>query len=151
MKAVLMTSIALALVSANALAQEKTPEPLREEKNHIFSIDGIQQKNYRKLVASGTTTKITWFGDANPDCTSKDFTIRITKQPEHGKLDITRAQDYLAWPKESIRFKCNQHKLETQQIKYKSEDKYIGKDEAELLVLWDGGYAWEVRFDIDVR
>jgi hypothetical protein len=44
------------LLSSSVLAAEqpeKTPEQLKQEENHIFNIDGVQQKTYRKLVASG--------------------------------------------------------------------------------------------------
>lgn len=134
-----------------AFAAEKTQEQIDQEANRIFGIDGVQQKTFHKLVASGTTTKVAWFGDINPDCTSKNSTVRITKQPEHGTIEAVQNQDYLAWPKDTFRYKCGQHKVQVHQIKYKSADKYTGKDEADVLVLWDGGYAWEVHLDIDVR
>jgi hypothetical protein len=37
------------------------------------------------------------------------------------------------------------------QVNYKSAEKYVGSDELELLVLFPAGFAWEVRYNIDVR
>jgi hypothetical protein len=37
------------------------------------------------------------------------------------------------------------------QVNYKSAEKYVGSDELELLVLFPNGFAWKVRYNIDVR
>jgi hypothetical protein len=34
---------------------------------------------------------------------------------------------------------------------YKSAEKYVGSDGLELLVLFPNGFAWEIRYNIDVR
>jgi hypothetical protein len=70
MKKFALTALAIGLLSSTAFAAEKTQEQLQQEENRIFNIDGIQQKTFRKLVASGANTKVAWFGDVNPDCTT---------------------------------------------------------------------------------
>ncbi len=55
------------------------------------------------------------------------------------------------YPKENIRFKCNDHKVRGMQVHYKSAEKYVGSDELELLVLFPAGFAWEVHYDVEVR
>ena len=42
-------------------------------------------------------------------------------------------------------------KFEAMQVNYKSAEKYTGSDTLELLVLYPGGFAREVQFDINVR
>ena len=105
-----------------------------------------------RVVASGTNQRIGFFYAVNPDCSaSGDVNIRVTKQPEHGSTEITTAINFSFYPKEHIRSKCNDHKVRGLQVNYKSAEKYVGSDELELLVLFPGGFAWEVHYDISVR
>ena len=50
-----------------------------------------------------------------------------------------------------LRLGCNQHRVKGIQINYKSTGKYIGGDAVEALVLFPGGFAWEVQYKISVR
>ena len=136
----------------SAMAQEKTQEQLREERGIIWSHDGIRQEKYTKVALSGTKQRIGFFYFLNPDCSVKDgVTIRVTKQPEHGTVDTASATDYAYYRKENVRSKCNQHKVRGTEVKYKSAEKYVGDDEAELTVIFGDGFAWEVHYDIKVR
>jgi hypothetical protein len=56
-----------------------------------------------------------------------------------------------SYSKESLRSKCNQHKVKGMQVNYKSEEKYVGDDAVDLLILFPYGFAWELRIDISVR
>ena len=144
---------ALVLLPSFAVAQEKTQEQLREEQAVIFQHDGVQRHEYKRIVASGAKTRVGYWGSVNPDCSSKgDTVIRVTKEPEHGAVEVGKSTDYLQYPKENIRVKCNQHKVAITQIMYKSADKYLGKDTVDFLVLFpDSGMAWEVHYEIDVK
>jgi hypothetical protein len=77
--------------------------------------------------------------------------IRVTKQPEHGSVETTTDINFPAYPKEHVRFKCNDHQVRGIQVNYKSADKYVGDDTLDILVLWPVGTALEVRYNIDVR
>jgi hypothetical protein len=77
--------------------------------------------------------------------------IRVTKQPEHGTVETTPDINFPTYPKESNRYKCNEHKVKGIQLNYKSAEKYTGDDTLELLVLFPSGFAWEVHYDISVR
>ena len=76
---------------------------------------------------------------------------RVTKQLEHGSTETATAMNFPSYPKENIRSKCNEHKVKGMQVNYKSSEKYVGSDELELLVLFPGGFAWEIHYDISVR
>jgi hypothetical protein len=92
------------------------------------------------------------FASLNPDCTaSGDVTVRVTKQPEHGKVETVATTEYAHYPKENIRSKCNQHKVKGTLVNYKAAEKYTGNDEFDLLILYPGGLARELHFDISVR
>jgi hypothetical protein len=135
MKNLLLTVLAFGLISSSAFAQE-----------------GLDKKQFTRVVASGTNQRIAFFNAIHPDCTaSGDVNIRVTKQPEHGSVETTTATLFPGYPKENIRSKCNDHKVRGKQVNYKSAEKYVGEDALDLLVLFPGGFAWEVHFDVSVR
>jgi hypothetical protein len=45
----------------------------------------------------------------------------------------------------------DQHKVKGTLVNYKAAEKYTGKDEFDLLVLYPNGFAQEHHFDISVR
>jgi hypothetical protein len=135
MKNLLLTVMAFGLLSLSAFAQE-----------------GLEKKQFTRVVASGKNQRIGFYTHLNPDCTASGNTeIRITKQPEHGSTEITLAINFPSYPKEHVRFKCNEHKVRGWQLNYKSAEKYVGSDEFELLVLWPTGLGWEVHYEVSVR
>jgi hypothetical protein len=135
MKNLLLTVLAFGLLSSSAFAQE-----------------GLDKKQFTRVVASGTNQRIGFYTNLNPDCTaSGNVNIRVTKQPEHGSTEITPTINFPGYPKEHVRFKCNDHKVRGMLINYKSAEKYVGSDELQLLVLWPHGTGWEVHYNIDVR
>jgi hypothetical protein len=135
MKNLLLTVLAFGLLSSSAFAEE-----------------GLGKKQFSRVVASETNQRIGFFCAVNPDCTaSGNVNVRMTKKPEHGTVEITPTTHFPNFPKEEIRFKCNQHKVKGMQINYKSAEKYVGADAFELLVLFPAGAAWEVHYDVSVR
>jgi DNA invertase Pin-like site-specific DNA recombinase len=53
--------------------------------------------------------------------------------------------------KDSVRANCNDKKIRSLNVSYKSFGGYLGPDEFDLLVLWPSGRAWEAHFKIIVR
>jgi hypothetical protein len=140
MKGLLLTVSALALLSPCAFAEEQPKQ------------EGLVKKQFTRVVASGAKQRIGFFHAVHPDCTaSGDVTLRVTKQPEHGTVETAATTNYPTYPKENIRVKCNEHKVKGMQINYKSAEKYTGNDEFDLLVLFPGGMAWEIHYDVSVR
>jgi hypothetical protein len=76
---------------------------------------------------------------------------RRCSQPEHGTIEITTATNFPSYPKEHVRYKCNEHKVKGMQINYKAAEKYVGDDAFDLLVLFPNGFASEVHYDVSVR
>jgi hypothetical protein len=148
----LLTVCAFALLLPSAFAQDKSPEQLREERSHIFGVEGQDSQRINRVVASGPKQRIDFYAAVNPDCTATgDLNVRVTKQPEHGTVETVAMTDYAHWPKENIRSKCNQHKVKGTLVNYKAAEKYTGSDEFDLLVLFPHGVAWEIHYDIKVR
>jgi hypothetical protein len=152
MKKLLFTTLALGLLSLPAFAEDKTPEQLREEDSHIFFHDGMQQHKVTRTVVSGKEQRVWFNSHVHPDCSSAgEMVVRITKEPEHGKVSVASGKEYPGYPKESIRYKCNQHKVDVKKLLYKSEDKYTGDDAFQALIIFEDGYAWVVLIDLKVR
>jgi hypothetical protein len=135
MKNLLLTVLAFGLLLSSSFAQE-----------------GLEKKQFTRVVASGAKVRIGFYYWLNPDCTAMgDVKIRVNKQPEHGSVEITTTTNFPNYPKDNIRYKCNQHKVKGVQVNYKSAEKYVGDDAFDLLVLFSGGFAWEVHYDVSVR
>jgi hypothetical protein len=136
-------------LSANVVALESKCASKSTPSNPLTR---LEKKRFTRVVASGTNQRIGFFYAVNPDCSdSGDVNIRVTKQPEHGTVETVTSTNFPNYPKENIRSKCNDHKVRVMQVNYQSAEKYVGSDELELLVLFPGGFAWEVHFDVDVR
>src|SRR5262245_61387240 len=124
MKNLLLAVLAFGLCSSSAFAQE-----------------GLEKKQYTRVVGSGSNQRIGFYTALDPDCTSQGLvTIRVVKQPEHGAIEITPANSFPGYPKENIRAKCNDHKVRGMQINYRSAEKYVGSDVLDLLVLFPHGF-----------
>src|SRR5262249_31143047 len=139
-------------LSSSAFPQDKSPEQRREEGNRVLTTEGLRKEQATRVVASSKDQRIGFFTYLTPDCDSGgEVEIRITKKPEHGTAETTTATNFPNYPKENIRARCNEHKVRGVQINYESAEKYVGSDELELLVLFPGGFAWEIHYDISVR
>jgi hypothetical protein len=148
----LLTVCAFGLLSSSAFAEEKSLERLREERSHIFGIEGQDSETLTRVIASGAKQRIGFYASLNPDCTATgDINVRVTKQPEHGTVETIATTDYIHYPKENIRSKCNQHKVKGTLVNYKAAEKYTGNDEFDLLVLYPRGVASELHYNISVR
>jgi hypothetical protein len=97
MRKFLLTTLTFGLFLSPALAQEKTQEQLREEHARQFMRDGIEQHKYTRITPSGKDQRIYFVADQNPDCSfAGDITVRVTKQPEHGKVTAVIPKKTLA-------------------------------------------------------
>ena len=98
-------------------------------------------------MSSSLKHRIGFYFDLNPDCSAVgDINVRVTKQPEHGTVETVAATDYIRFPKENIRSKCNRHKVKGTLVNYKTAEKYTGKDEFDLLILLPRGIRSETSF-----
>jgi hypothetical protein len=141
MKTFLLGAVILGLLSLSVAAEDASPSPPEPEK-----------KQYSRFVPPGVKRKIGFFHSLNPDCTSTgDILARVVKAPQHGTVETPSASDFATYPKDNIRFKCNEHKVRGIQVIYKSDDKYVGDDEFEVLLLFASGNAWNLHYKIGVR
>ena len=151
MRKFLLTACAFGLLFSSALAQEKSLDELDRETARIWGAEGLQRLQFARTVPSGANQRIEFITALNPDCTSSgDVDVRVTKQPEHGKLDTTPTSYFPNYSKQSNRYKCTQHKVKGLLVNYKAE-KYVGEDAFDILIMYPGGFAREVHYEISVR
>jgi hypothetical protein len=99
-KFLLLTVCAFGLLLSSPLAQEKSLEQLREERSHIFGIEGQESQTINRVIASGAKQRIGFYVSLNPDCTATgDVNVRVTKQPEHGTVETVVATDFVHYSK----------------------------------------------------
>src|SRR5262249_21432175 len=111
--------------------------------------EGLESQTFTRVVASGAKQRIDVYDSLNPDCSATgDINVRVTKQTEHGTEETVAPTGYPHFPKENIRSKCSQYKDNGMMVNYKAAEKYTGNDEFDLLVLYPGGFARELHFDI---
>jgi hypothetical protein len=127
-------------------------DEIDKRNSRLFFQEGLHKESFDRVVISGTKTQIGFFHSLNPDCTSSGETIvRVTKQPEHGTTDITTINGFALYKKDNIRARCNEHKVKGPAIFYKSEDKYVGDDTIDFLVIFPKGFAWDLHVNVKVR
>jgi hypothetical protein len=112
----------------------------------------LQKLEFTRWVPTGTKRTIWFLYGANPDCSPWDLSeVRTTKSPEHGAVEIVPGETFAQFAKDSVRANCNDKKIRSLNVSYKSFGGYLGPDEFDLLVLWPSGRAWEAHFKIIVR
>ena len=81
---------------------------------------------------------------------ARNVALRLEQLAEPGQVICTADTERLF----KGRFQCTglgQHKIKGVQVNYKSADKYVGDDALDLLVLFPGGFAWELHYNVSVR
>jgi hypothetical protein len=110
MRKFLLAVCAFGLLLPSAFAEEKSLEQLDREGNRIWGTEGVQKYQFTRIVPSGANQRIEFITALNPDCTSSgDVNVRVTTQPEHGKVEITSTSHFPSYSKESNRYKCKAH------------------------------------------
>jgi hypothetical protein len=111
-----------------------------------------QAQRLTMTALSGKPLKLNFSNTTNPDCTSVGETVvRLTKEPQHGKVTISKASDFPGFPKKNVRFKCNKQRVAGTKTVYVSERGYTGSDSAEIEVIFPTGSTARRYYTIDVR
>jgi hypothetical protein len=105
-----------------------------------------------KTVVSGKRTMLGRFYDLNGDCSSAGKVIlRLMQQPRNGVAEIISEQSFTAYPKDDLRYKCNEKPVDAEKVFYKSNDSFKGKDQLIVEAFYPNGDYRKVTVNIDVR
>jgi hypothetical protein len=105
-----------------------------------------------KVVLADVKTYVAGYATLNPDCSPVGATtIRIRKQPRHGKVEVEEESGFVHYPPENVRAACNKRKVPMAKIFYTSDADYTGKDRVELEVFFPNGDARKLALTITVK
>ena len=79
------------------------------------------------------------------------MTVKIRKEPRHGKVEIEDENGFVEYPSSNMRFHCNKVQVPMKKIYYTAEDNYDGKDKIELETFSSRGYSRKVFVDVTVK
>lgn len=111
-----------------------------------------QQQQFSKTVLSSKLLILDWFAEVNPDCTNIKYPeIRITQQPQHGRVQIIKTTVFPNFPPSNVRHVCNTRRVPGVEIHYHSEKGFVGTDIVALEVFTAHGGSRSRRHTITVK
>jgi hypothetical protein len=107
---------------------------------------------FRRVAAADQKLLVGFFYDLNPDCSSIGYaTVRITEQPQHGKVTMENGTGFSTFPQNNIRYECNKRRSDGVVVSYVPEAGFTGADSLTVdVILPDGGF-YKRHYAIDVR
>ena len=106
----------------------------------------------QKVALAAVRTNVWGIVDLNPDCSlAGPTTVKIRKEPRHGKIEIEDENGFPGYPSNNPRFHCNKIQVPMTKIYYTGEDNYGGKDTIELEVFSSRGSSWKMLVNVTVK
>jgi hypothetical protein len=141
-----LVAIAMMAVPQSAAAQE-TPPPTPPA-----SIPDLRPVNLNRFVPTAEERSVIFYTSLFPDCSSKGPIVgRIIAKPAHGTLNFAQADSFPSYGSGSTLAACNNKKVPGLHINYKSEDGYVGEDQAGVLLIFPDGFASQLQILFLVR
>jgi hypothetical protein len=137
----LATSLAF-LVTGTALGAIKT-------KKEAATFSGKVQELRRSLF-SGNEARFAQFGWLRPDCSSITPDIRIVSPPKNGKVHFEQAQSVATASTSAVQKKCYGKPVDEIVVYYRSDEKFIGRDEFMIDVDSKLGQVFRYTFLVDI-
>jgi len=106
----------------------------------------------QRYVPSGGSVKLTFFCNINPDCSASGLpTVRITKQPEHGRVSVSQTRDFCYFQPSNPRNVCNNRRVSGVGVRYTAQRGYTGYDSVGAEVFFPSGSMRSGTYSINVR
>ena len=111
-----------------------------------------QAQHLTVVAISGKPLKLNFSNTTNPDCSAVGATaVRLTQAPAHGRVIISRARDFPAFPRQNLRSTCNRQRVAGTRTVYVSERGFVGFDSAAIEIIFASGSATRRSYTINVR
>jgi hypothetical protein len=105
-----------------------------------------------RFVPSAEERTIAFYSSLFPDCSSKGAIVgRILDKPGHGALSFVPTDSFPSYGTASTLAVCNNKKVPGINITYKSDDSYVGEDQASVLLIFPDGFASQLQILFLVR
>ena len=103
-------------------------------------------------VPVGTPRQLDAEYSVHEDCSSLgDVVVRITRQPEHGSVEVRSGEVHTNFPDSNPRHVCNARTVAGKQVWYIPAAGFAGDDHFALEAIYPSGGSREVNFAITVR
>jgi hypothetical protein len=107
---------------------------------------------FARTVPAGTTMRLDFAYNINPDCTSGGLTtIRVAQQPVHGDTRVQQARDFPRFPPVNVRFACNKTKVPGMALLYTPAPGFTGSDYLAFETISTEGTDREFRVALTVK
>jgi hypothetical protein len=118
----------------------------------LLSASVTQAQSVTKAAISGKSIRLFFANTTNPDCNSAgDTTVRVTRAPEHGRLDIKKASDFPDSPRGNSRRACKKRRVAGLLALYALQPGFIGTDYVSVEMFFADGAFARRNFTINVR
>ena len=116
-------------------------------------VSSAAQAQQMSLTAiSGRPLKLNFSNATNPDCTNVgEVVVRLTREPEHGRVTIAKASDFPSFDKKNARHACNKKRVTGTRTEYVSGRGFTGADSAAIEIIFPTGATARRSYTINVR
>jgi hypothetical protein len=105
-----------------------------------------------RFVPSGDERLVAFYPTLFVDCSQRGPTVgRITSKPAHGALGLTQGDSFAFYNPNSSMAGCSNKKVNGLLVTYKSDDGYVGEDNASVLLIFADGSASQLDLLFLVR
>jgi Lipocalin-like domain len=105
-----------------------------------------------RFVPSGDERLVAFYPTLFVDCSQRGPTVgRITSKPAHGALGLTQGDSFAFYNPNSSMAGCSNKKVNGLFVTYKSDDGYVGEDNASVLLIFADGSASQLDLLFLVR
>jgi hypothetical protein len=108
--------------------------------------------HFSPTVPTGKKRLVGFAVSLNPDCSPVgEMDARVTKQPEHGTVEVEPGTGFSNYPENNQRHACNLKPSQGMRINYASKEDFIGKDTFDVEIL--GGVGSDViwKYTVTVK
>lgn len=118
----------------------------------IWLASAVSTMAATKYALSGVPITLFQASSTNPDCSANGIpTIRVTQDPQHGRITITRGGVFAYFSPSNARSACNKRRVPGVIARYVSQRGYTGTDTAAIEVFFPSGQAGRTSYFISVR
>jgi hypothetical protein len=112
----------------------------------------LRPVNLNRFVPTAEERTVAFYTSLFPDCSSKGPIVgRVMTKPDHGTVNFVPMDSFPSYGSASTLAVCNNKKVPGLNINYKSDDGYVGEDNATLLLIFPDGFASQLQILFLVR
>lgn len=109
-------------------------------------------QQFQKTAVTGKPVILNSVFFVAPDCSGAGYAeVRITQQPQNGRVSLTKKPGFPAFPPSNVRHACNTRRVPGVEIRYVSKAGFIGQDYVAIESIFPDGSTLSRRYAITVK